>query len=89
VGLERRSLSLVSTIEELLERENSASGLEKRDYGRRGSDTLTTRHPTIRKSFVLTSSTSGGRSVAIFRSRTQATELRVTSTPPSSSRYTD
>jgi hypothetical protein len=35
VSLERGSLSLVSTIEELLERKSSGSGLENRDYGRR------------------------------------------------------
>jgi hypothetical protein len=35
VGLERGPLSLVSTIEELLERKISGSGPEKRDYGRR------------------------------------------------------
>jgi hypothetical protein len=39
----------VSTIEELLERKSSGSGLETRDYGRRGSTTLTTRHPSIHK----------------------------------------
>jgi hypothetical protein len=33
VGLERGPLSLVSTIEELLER-SSGSGLENREYGR-------------------------------------------------------
>jgi hypothetical protein len=33
VGLERGPLSLVSTIEELLERKSSGSGLENRDYG--------------------------------------------------------
>jgi hypothetical protein len=33
VGLEQNPLSLVSTIEELLERKNSGSGLETRDYG--------------------------------------------------------
>jgi hypothetical protein len=32
VGLERSSLSIVSTTEELLERESSGSGLENRDY---------------------------------------------------------
>jgi hypothetical protein len=37
VGLERIPLSLVSTIEELLERKGSVSGLENRDYGRRDS----------------------------------------------------
>jgi hypothetical protein len=35
VGLQRGSLSLVSTIEEQLERKSSASGLESREYGRR------------------------------------------------------
>jgi hypothetical protein len=34
VGLERGPLSLVSTIEELLGRESSGSGLENREYGR-------------------------------------------------------
>jgi hypothetical protein len=44
VGLERSPLSLVSTTEELLERKSSDSGLEKRDYGSRGSVELTTWH---------------------------------------------
>jgi hypothetical protein len=35
VGLERGPLSLVSTIEELLERKGSGSGLESREYGSR------------------------------------------------------
>jgi hypothetical protein len=35
VGLERGSLSLVNTIEELLERKSSCSVLENREYGRR------------------------------------------------------
>jgi hypothetical protein len=35
VGLERGPLSLVSTIEELLGRKISGSGLEIREYGRR------------------------------------------------------
>jgi hypothetical protein len=34
-GLERGPLSLVSTIEELLERKSSDSGLESREYSRR------------------------------------------------------
>jgi hypothetical protein len=33
-GLQRGPLSLVSTIQELLERESSGCGLENRDYGR-------------------------------------------------------
>jgi hypothetical protein len=35
VFLERGPLSLVSTIQELLERKRSSSGLEIREYGRR------------------------------------------------------
>jgi hypothetical protein len=46
VGLERGPLSLVSTIEELLGR-NSCSGLESREYGRRGSAALTTRQKGV------------------------------------------
>jgi hypothetical protein len=53
LGKERSPLSLVSTTEELLGRNSSGSGLENRDYGRRGSVTLTTRHPSIRKSWHL------------------------------------
>jgi hypothetical protein len=49
VGLERGPPSLVSTVEELLERKISSSGLENRDYGRRGSAALTTGHPSIAK----------------------------------------
>jgi hypothetical protein len=37
VSLERGPLSLVSTIEELLERNSSGSGLENREYGRRNT----------------------------------------------------
>jgi hypothetical protein len=49
VDLERGPLSLLSTIEELLGRKNSCSGLERRDYGHRGSVTLTTWHPVSAK----------------------------------------
>jgi hypothetical protein len=35
VGLERGPLSLASTIEELLERKSSGSGLENREYSRK------------------------------------------------------
>jgi hypothetical protein len=50
VGLERGTLSLVSTIEELLGRKSSGSGLENREYG------LGIRHgdhvaPSIRESW--------------------------------------
>jgi hypothetical protein len=37
MGLERGLLSLVSTIEELLEKKSSGSGLETREYGRKDS----------------------------------------------------
>jgi hypothetical protein len=43
-------LSLLSTTEGLLERKSSASGLENKNYGHRGSEALTTRHLSIRKS---------------------------------------
>jgi hypothetical protein len=62
VGLERGSLSLVNTIEELLENKSSGSGKEIRDYGRRESVTLTTWHHLPQK-LALTSPTSGGSSV--------------------------
>jgi hypothetical protein len=45
MGLERGPLSLVSTTEELLGRKNSGSALENREYGRKGSITLTTWQP--------------------------------------------
>jgi hypothetical protein len=67
VGLERSPLSLVSITEELLGRNSSGSGLESREntaIGIRCSDHA-----------ALTSPTSGGRSVGIVRSRTQATEF--------------
>jgi hypothetical protein len=48
-GLERGSLSLVSTIEELLGRNRRGLGVKNRDYGRRVSASLTMRQPSIRK----------------------------------------
>jgi hypothetical protein len=74
VGLERGPLSLVSTIEELLGRKRSGSGLENREYGRR--DPLGwPRDALYPQKLALTSPTSGGRSVGIVRSRTEATEF--------------
>jgi hypothetical protein len=74
VGLERGPLSLVSTIEELLERKNSSSGLESRQYGRR--DQSRWPHGTLYpQKLALTSATSGGSSVGLVRSRTQAKEF--------------
>jgi hypothetical protein len=64
--LERGQLSLVSTIEELLERKSSGSGLENRDY----ADYASSLYP---QQLVLTSPTSGGRSFGTILSRTQAT----------------
>jgi hypothetical protein len=74
VSLERGPLSLVSTIEELLGRKISGSGLEKRDYGRRYSSRRPRGIPYPQK-LELTSPARGGRSVGIVRSRTQATEF--------------
>jgi hypothetical protein len=45
VGLERGPLSLANIIEELLGLNSIGSGLERREYGRRGSIALTTQHP--------------------------------------------
>jgi hypothetical protein len=66
VGLERGPLSLISTLEELLERKRSFSGLENLDtaVGIRHGDRV-----------ALTSPISGGHSVGTVRSRTQATEF--------------
>jgi hypothetical protein len=74
VGLERGPLSLVSTTEELLGRKSSGFSLEIREYGRRDPSRLprVTRYP---QSLALSSPTSGGRSVGIVSSRTQATEF--------------
>jgi hypothetical protein len=75
VGLERGSLSFVSTVEELLERKSSGSGLENREYGRRDPSGLPRCTLYLHK-LTLTSPTSGGRSVGIVLPRTQSTEFR-------------
>jgi hypothetical protein len=74
VGLERGPLSLMSTNEELLERKSSGSGQESRDYGRRDPSRLP-RDTLYLQKLALTSLTSGGRSVGVVRSRTEATEF--------------
>jgi hypothetical protein len=51
VGLERGPFRLVSTTEDLLVRKSSGSGLENQHYGHRESAALTTRQPSIRKSW--------------------------------------
>jgi hypothetical protein len=62
VGLEQGPLSLVSTIEELLGRKGSGSGLESREYSHR--DPLRWPRDTLYpQKLALTSPTSGGRSV--------------------------
>jgi hypothetical protein len=76
LGLEQGPLSLVSTIEELLGRNSSGSGLENREYG--GEDLLRWPHDTLYpQKLALTSPTSGGhgRSVGIVRLQTKATEF--------------
>jgi hypothetical protein len=65
VSLKRGPLSLVNTIEELLGRNGSGSGLESRKYSRRDSSRrpLGTLHP---QKLALTSPSCGGRSVGII-----------------------
>jgi hypothetical protein len=65
VGLERDPLSLVNTIEELLGRKDSDSGLESREYGSRYPQQLALTLPTI-----------GSRLFGIARLCTQATEFK-------------
>jgi hypothetical protein len=73
VGLERGPLSLMSTTEELLERNSSGSGLESREYGY--GDPLRWPHENFYlQKLALTSPTSGSRSITILCSRTKATE---------------
>jgi hypothetical protein len=76
MGLERGSLNLMSTIEELLERKSNGYGLESREYGRR-DPSLWPRGTFYPQKLALTSPTCGCRSVDIVRSRTQATEFLV------------
>jgi hypothetical protein len=74
VGLERGPLSLVSTTEELLEGKSRGTGLDNRDYGRRGIHCADYATPLYPQQLALTSPTSGDRSVGIVHSLTQATE---------------
>jgi hypothetical protein len=74
VRLEPGPLSLVSTIEELLERKVAAP-VKKTEITAveiRSADLATPLYP---QKLALTSSIRGGRSVGIVRSRTHATEL--------------
>jgi hypothetical protein len=81
VGLERGPLGLVSRIEELLERESSGSGPENREYCRRDPSRWP-RGTLYPQKLVLSSPTSGGRSVGIVRSRTHAMEFSLVFTFP-------
>jgi hypothetical protein len=70
VGLGRGPLSLVSTVEELLERKNSCSGLGSREYGRMDPS----RWP--RGTFCAQKfANKRGRSGSIVRSQTEAAEF--------------
>jgi hypothetical protein len=73
VGLERGTLCLLSTIEELLERKSSGSGLENREYGHR--DLSHWPHGTLYPQKLALTSPTFCRSVSIVRSRTQATKF--------------
>jgi hypothetical protein len=74
VGLERGALSIVCTTAVLLGIKSSDSGLENREYGRRDPSRWP-RDALYPQTLALTSPTSGGRSVGIVRSRTQAREF--------------
>jgi hypothetical protein len=74
VGLERGPFSLVSTIEELPERKSSGFSLEIREYGRKDPSRWS-RDTLYPQKLAPTSPTSGGRSVGIVRSWTEATEF--------------
>jgi hypothetical protein len=74
IGLERRPLSLVSMIEEQLGRKSSGSGLGIREYGRRDPSHWP-RGTLYLQKLALTSPRSGGRSVGIVNSPSQATKF--------------
>jgi hypothetical protein len=76
MGLERRPLILVSTIEELLGRKCSDSDLENQEYGLRDPSRWA-RGTLYPQNLILTSPTNCGRSVGIVPSRTQATEFLI------------
>jgi hypothetical protein len=76
VDLERGPLSLVSTIEELLGRKSSGSGLEIRECG--PMDLSHWLHDSLYpQKLSLTSATSGCLSVSIIRLRTKATKFNL------------
>jgi hypothetical protein len=76
MGLERGPLGLVITTEELLERKNSGSGLESRDYGCRDPSRWP-RGKFYPQKLALASPTNAGRPVGLVRWRAQAKEFSV------------
>jgi hypothetical protein len=72
VGLERSPFSLVSTIKELLGRKSRSFGLESREYGRKDPSRWP-RDTLYPQKLALNSPISGGCSVGIICSQTQAT----------------
>jgi hypothetical protein len=74
VSLERGPLSLVSTTEDPSGRKSSGSDLVSREYGCTDPSRLPLRS-LYPQNLALTSQTSGGRSVGIVGSRTQAMEF--------------
>jgi hypothetical protein len=74
VGLERGPLSFAITIEEILGRKSSGSGLENQECGRRDPSRLP-RGTLYPQKLALTLRRGGGRSVSIVHSLTQATEF--------------
>jgi hypothetical protein len=74
MGLERGPLGLVSTIDKLLGTKGSGFRLENREYGRKVPPRWP-RNTLYPKILALSWLTSGGRSVGIVRSWTQATEF--------------
>jgi hypothetical protein len=74
VGLERGSLSLVSTTEELLGKKSGGSGLENHEYGS-GDPLHWPRDTLYPEKLALASPTTGCRSIGVVGSRTWATEF--------------
>jgi hypothetical protein len=74
VCLERGPLSLVSTIEELLERKSSGSGLENREDSR-GDPSRWPRGTLYLQKLALTPPTNGGHSIGMVHSRTHTMDF--------------
>jgi hypothetical protein len=64
------------TVEGLFGKKSSDSSLESREYGRR-DPSRRTRGTLFPQKLALTALTSGGRSVGVVHSRTQATEFSI------------